>query len=305
VIDSAWLYINVSSAQNKEVTLHRITNYWEETLVTWDNFAGGFDPNTEGSFTPAGTGWYSVNLTPLVDSWYNGTYSNRGVLLKEATPDTIQVFTSKEGSGSPYLLVWWTTADSSGYDSTDAFADAFIRSDSGLVNYGGAPELIAGWQNTAEFQSLIQFEVEIVYTGCTRSKGYWKTHSAYGPAPYDSTWALLGEDSTFFLSNKSNYEVMWTSPSGGNAYYILAHQFIGTWLNFLAGADPTAVQEDFNDAKELFETYTPQYIGGLQGNNPIRQEFLRLNGILANYNGGNIGPGSCEELRTARPVKIK
>ena len=39
------------------------------------------------------------------------------------------------------------------------------------------------------------------YGGCTLTQGYWKTHSEYGPAPYDDTWALLpaGADSPFFL----------------------------------------------------------------------------------------------------------
>ena len=46
--------------------------------------------------------------------------------------------------------------------------------------------------------------------GCTLTPGYWKTHSKYGPAPYDATWALYGEDNIFFLSGLSNYEVLWT-----------------------------------------------------------------------------------------------
>ena len=36
--------------------------------------------------------------------------------------------------------------------------------------------------------------------GYTLTHGYWKTHSSYGPAPYDDTWALvspIGEDTQF------------------------------------------------------------------------------------------------------------
>jgi hypothetical protein len=304
-IDSAWFFINVSTAQSEEVTLHRITNYWEEMFVTWDNFAGGFDTNIEGTFTPSATGWYFVDVTSLIDSWYAGTYSNYGMLLKETSPDMFQYFTSKEEGNSPYLIVWWNINGSSGYDSTGAFADSYIRSDSGLVNYGGAMDLVTGWQDTVETQTLIQFEIEIEYLGCTRSQGYWKTHSAYGPAPYDPTWEMLGEDSTFFLSNKSNYEVMWTPPSGGNAYYILAHQYIATTLNFLAGADPGEVQEEFDDATDLFEMHTPEYIGSLKGNNPIRQEFLMLSEILDDYNNGIIGPGKCQESSGLVPTRSK
>ncbi|MFI5237165.1 MAG: DNRLRE domain-containing protein [Ignavibacteriales bacterium] len=292
-IDSAAFFINVTTTFGAEVTVHRITRYWEEMFVTWNNFVSGFDTNIEGYLTPVTPGWHSVGVTSLVNSWIDQTYPNRGMLLKESSPDTVQFYTSKEEGHGPYLKVWWTLNGAHGYDSTGAIADTYIRSDSGFINSGGALELIAGWQDTTEKQTLVEFEFEIVYTGCTRSYGYWKTHSIYGPAPYDSIWALLGEDSTFFLSNKSYYQVIWTPPSGGNAYYQLAHQYIATKLNFLAGADPSEGQEAFDEATYLFETYTPAYIGSLKGNNPLRQQFIGLKSELAQYNGGATGPGSC------------
>jgi len=305
IIDSAAFYIKVNSAVNAEVTLHRITNDWQELMVTWNNFGGGFDTNVEGSFIASSADWFSVDVTALVNSWFDGTYSNYGMLLKEASPFATQFYSSRESGFGPYLKVWWTLNGTSGYDSTNAFADSYIQSDSGDVNFGNSLELATGWQDTIETQSMVNFEIELVYIGCTRSQGYWKTHSMYGPAPYDSTWELLGEDSAFFLSNKSNYEVMWTPPSGGNAYYILAHQYIATHLNFLGGADPFDIQEAFDDATDLFEMYTPEYIGGLKGNNPIRQEFLALSEMLDDYNNGIIGPGKCEESQGLVPARHK
>ena len=304
-IDSAAFFINVTTAENKEVTIHRVTNFWEEMSVTWNNFASGYDGQVEGSFVPGSMGWYSADITGLVTSWFDGTNPNYGLLLKETSPDTTQVYSSKESGDVPYLIIWWTYNGSGGYDSTGALADSYIQSDSGDVNFGDSMELLTGWQDTVEAQTLVAFEIEIEYMGCTRSKGYWKTHSVYGPAPYDSTWALLGEDSTFFLSNQSNYEVMWTPPSGGNAYYNLAHHYIATWLNLLNGADPSEVQEAFDDATDLFEMYTPEYIGSLKGNNPIRQEFLSLKNSLEMYNDGYIGPGKCEESSAYYPFKTK
>jgi hypothetical protein len=296
-IDSAMVFFNVTSASDKEVTLHRITNSWDEMMVTWNNFGGSFDATVENSFTPSGMGWYSVDVTGLVNSWIDSTYQNYGILLKETSPDTFQTFSSKEGSDSPFLKVWYTLNGSSEYDSTDVFADSYIQSDSGDVNFGNSMELVTGWQDTVEAQTLVSFEIEMVmvYTGCTRGQGYWKTHSFYGPAPYDSTWALLGEDSTFFLSNQTNHDVMWTPPSGGNAYYMLAHQYIATVLNILSGADPSEIQATLDDATDMFETYTPEDIGNLRGNNQIRQEFISLKNMLARYNDGEIGPGSCSE----------
>jgi hypothetical protein len=305
IIDSAAFYIKVNSAVNAEVTLHRITSDWQELAVTWNNFGGSFDTNSEGSFLPASADWQSVDVTSLVNDWFDEVYPNFGILLKEASPFATQYYNSRETGFGPYLKVWWTLNGTSGYDSTNAFADSYIKSDSRDVNFGNSLELLTGWQDTVETQSLIEFEIELVYTGCTRGQGYWKTHSIYGPAPYDSVWALVGEDSTFFLSNKRYYEVCWTPPSGGNAYYMLAHFYIATKLNFESGADPSEVQEAFDDATELFETYTPEYINGLKGNNPIRQHFISLKNILGHYNDGEIGPGHCEETFGVVPHKTK
>ncbi|MGH7491318.1 MAG: T9SS type A sorting domain-containing protein [bacterium] len=130
--------------------------------------------------------------------------------------------------------------------------------------------------------------------GCTLTPGYWKTHSKFGPAPHDNTWDQVGEDTPFFSSGKSYYQVLWTSP-GGNAYYILAHAYIAAKLNFLNGADPSAAQAAFNSATTLFETYTPAQIAALKGSSSIRQQFISLASTLDRYNNGIIGPGHCSE----------
>ena len=304
-IDSAKFFINVTTALGDEVTIHRITNSWDEMTVTWNNFGGSFNATSEDSFMPDLPGWYASDITGLVIEWFDETSPNYGLLLKEASSDSFQTYSSKESGESPYLKVWWTVNGSFGYDSTDAFADSYIQSDSGDVNFGDSMELFSGLQDTIETQSLVSFEIELVYTGCTRSKGYWKTHSIYGPAPYDEGWELLGEDSTFFLSEQSNYEVMWTPPSGGNAYYQLAHHYIAVWLNLLNGADPSDIQEIFDEATELFEMYTPAYIGSLKGNNALRQQFIHLKGMLEMFNEGEIGPGKCSESNAEYPIKTK
>jgi hypothetical protein len=135
--------------------------------------------------------------------------------------------------------------------------------------------------------------------GCTLTQGYWKTHndSFKGGAPTDETWALIGPDAeqtTFFLSGQSYFDVMWTAPKG-NAYYQLAKQYIAAQLNVLAGADDSAIATAFSSATTLFNTYTPAQVGALKGNNAIRQQFISLAGTLGSYNEGLIGPGHCDE----------
>jgi hypothetical protein len=82
-VDSAHFYINITESFGEEITLHRVTNYWDEMTVTWNNFGGGFNADTEGSFIPTVAGWYSVDITALVNEWLDQTYPNYGMLLKE------------------------------------------------------------------------------------------------------------------------------------------------------------------------------------------------------------------------------
>jgi hypothetical protein len=152
--------------------------------------------------------------------------------------------------------------------------------------------------------------------GCTLTPGYWKTHndSFWGGAPTDETWFLLeywvyddgtdtwslegpgDEDSPFFLSGQSYFDVLWAKKAG-NVYYNLAFHYIAAQLNMLDGADPTDAQAAFDAATELFKEYTPEEVALLKGKNgkELRAEFIELAGILADYNEGTTGPGHCDE----------
>ncbi len=137
--------------------------------------------------------------------------------------------------------------------------------------------------------------------GCSLTPGYWKTHSKYGPAPYDDTWALLlenGEDTIFFSSGQTYYEVLWTEPQG-DAYDILAHAYIAAQLNQLNGANFTDAEAlpAFDAATALFNSHTPADVTGAKGKSgkQLRQQFIDLARILDDYNNGYIGPGSCSE----------
>jgi hypothetical protein len=128
--------------------------------------------------------------------------------------------------------------------------------------------------------------------GCTLSQGYWKTHSKYGPAPYDNTWAKIGEDTIFYLSGQTWYQVLWTPPAGGNAYYILAKQYVAAQLNILNGAASTAqVDAAISSATTFFNTYTPSSTLS----KTVRNNALSNASILERYNKGYIGPGHCSE----------
>lgn len=135
--------------------------------------------------------------------------------------------------------------------------------------------------------------------GCTLTPGYWKTHSEFGPAPYDDTWAMLanGANTTFFISGRTYHEALWTSPQG-NAYYILAQAYIAAQLNQLNNASiPSEVLSAFDEATGLFIFYTPDQVASAKGKtgNTLRQQFIDLAETLDDYNNGLLGPGHCSE----------
>jgi uncharacterized repeat protein (TIGR01451 family) len=138
-------------------------------------------------------------------------------------------------------------------------------------------------------------------TGCTYTQGYWKTHSAYGPAgPPDPTWLILlpnGPDTLFFNSGYSWHDLFWTAPAGGNAYIILAHQYMAAWLNInnvdpLLAANPTVLGTAMSDAEWLFNNYNIDY--DFKGDPAVRNQFIMLAGTLNDFNEGYLGPPHCE-----------
>jgi hypothetical protein len=136
-------------------------------------------------------------------------------------------------------------------------------------------------------------------SGCTLTQGYWKTHSKYGPAPSDPAWNNItpsGPDTTFFLSGQTWYQVFKTSASGGNAYYILAYQYMAARLNILDGASSTAaVNAALTWATTFFSTYTPAQIGALSSDSALRATAISNASTLDSFNTGAIGPGHCNE----------
>jgi hypothetical protein len=118
--------------------------------------------------------------------------------------------------------------------------------------------------------------------GCTYTQGYWKNHPGMWPAGSDP-------EATFFESGQTWLGVLKTPPAVGNAYYILAHQYIAAKLNILNGADPAAVATAITWAEKFFNEYTPT--STLLKS--VRNQATSYANLLDQYNNGYIGPGHC------------
>ncbi|WP_437479383.1 DNRLRE domain-containing protein [Sorangium sp. So ce1014] len=96
------------------VRVHRVTDAWEESAVTWASFGEAIDPAVAASFTSGGgSGFRSSDITELARAWVSGEAENHGVLIEE---DPVQRtdFRSSEKSvveDRPKLDLCYVTCD--------------------------------------------------------------------------------------------------------------------------------------------------------------------------------------------------
>ena len=309
VITNATLYVYVTfTYQTPGVDVHQVTSAWDENTVTWNSFAGSFDATVLTTFPGNALGWAQADVTSLVQGWVAETYPNFGLLIKQTseTPFSENIYHSSEFLADPslrpklevtYQMNGSTFTVTIQRGTLGEVADAYIYQLLPAANAGDAEVLYTRiLENNANKYSLLRFYLDIPGgEGCTRTPGYWKTHSSFGPAPYDATWAQIGENTTFFLSGMSYYQVINLPSSGGDAYAILGQAYIAAKLNFLAGASvPAPVQTAFDQATVLFNTYTIAQVRAWRGSQGARSQFIALAGTLDAYNNGLIGPGHCE-----------
>ena len=281
---------------NMETEVFEVTSPWTEMGVNWSN-KPSTSPSAVASYIAGPAGEKIIDITGLVNDWLDGTSPNYGILLAQKDFDWSRTtyFSREAPADKPFLEL----ETSAGTVIVADIADAWFWELKPTENHGSSTHLTTGYVSDGESdplekQSVLKFDIEYD-GGCTLTPGYWKTHSINGPAPYDNTWLQVGENTTFFLSGKTYYQVLWTSPAG-NAYYNLSFHYIAAELNELNGADFSAAQAAFDEATALFELYTPAQIAALRGNSPVRANFIRLAGILGQYNEGYIGPGHCDDI---------
>jgi hypothetical protein len=121
--------------------------------------------------------------------------------------------------------------------------------------------------------------------GCTLTQGYWKTHGYNDGSKFDPTWDLL-DDGTH---SPEDLEAILETPTGGDPWLILAHQYIAATLNVLAGAGmPAAVKEDYDTATLLIHSYSPGAVPA-----DVASDFIDAAGVLDSYNNGLTGIPHC------------
>jgi hypothetical protein len=257
---------------------------------------------------------YSQNLAGPIDQTNTVTATTSG-LVPGGSASTSVVFSSTPtneidecatiNDTNPNGPNGWTVC-SGDVPTTTTYTVNFGKSDSadvklecGLNTYTNTSTLTTNDTKTSTTSSwTINATVECT-NGCTLTQGYWKTHNnsfLRGASKFaDPTWNLVvpsAENSPFFSSGSSWFQIFWMPPSGGDAYLQLAHQYMAAKLNILKGASaPSSVLNAINWAESFFPGKTPS-----QPLSPaLKSQARYYASILASYNEGLIGPGHCSE----------
>lgn len=129
--------------------------------------------------------------------------------------------------------------------------------------------------------------------GCTHSPDYWRTHHAGAENPAQQ---LPWPQPNTVVCTQTWLEILQT-PAQELAWYTLAHQWIAASLNVAAGSDPP---EDaaLSQAEALLSDCVV-----------VASEHdlaLTLAAALADFNSGEVGPGSCgdEDIPDDEPTPL-
>lgn len=127
--------------------------------------------------------------------------------------------------------------------------------------------------------------------GCTLTLGFWKTHGETWNDASDNKPFLT--TTTFYNSGQNYLTILSTPPAKGNAYLILAHQFIAAMLNTGGGASGNSSVDQALAGAAAYFAGAPAGIPNPV--DPTRSQLIAWASTLDQYNNGTIGPGHCPD----------
>lgn len=132
-------------------------------------------------------------------------------------------------------------------------------------------------------QSVSTAECEVPpLDGCTYTIGWYKNHTDQWPTGYAA-------DDAFYVSGQSWIDVF-NTPVKGNAYYILAPQFMAATMTTEGVVTPDAVGSALQRAEEILATTDPS----TKPDKALADEMKELASVLDQYNNGLLEVAHCD-----------
>jgi hypothetical protein len=125
------------------VQVYRTSGNWAEMSVTWNSKPGYAEGYGSSSLRSLGWGWYSFDVTGLVQGWVNGSFANQGLMLRgpesSGSSSARLGFETRENSGTtydPHIVITYP-----GTTSADVPEEQMIS----LAEYGPTGQDAAGF----------------------------------------------------------------------------------------------------------------------------------------------------------------
>jgi hypothetical protein len=170
-----------------------------------------------------------------------------------------------------------------------------------LLSTAGVNEIVVVLNGSGAIDNVC-FEKEITEPGCTRTIGYWKNHTGFGPQDDEVTALLpiylgdMGGSASLYVDDagmardilKQN---VYGSPSNGITK--LYAQMLATKLNIESGADDADVAMTIAMADAFLADHDWTDWDSLSGAD--QTQVLGWKDTFDDYNNGDIGPGHCDD----------
>jgi len=253
--------------------------------------------------------WYDDNMNGIQDAGEMGVpgvtvqlMDCEGNVLDEMLTDANGYYLFDELQPGHYNIHFvlpagyvWTLQDQGADDAVDSDVDA-----NGTTI---CTELVAGEIDRTWDAGIYMPEQE----GCTRTPGYWKNWSGFGPQPdmvtqYLPIWlgTPMGAKSIHVTNAQTAVELLGrTWGSSSNGILKLYCHLLAAKLNVAAGASADDLGTAIADADAFLAMYNWMDWDSLSKAN--KNMVNRWVGLLDDYNNGCIGPGHCDNDPYAAP----
>lgn len=119
-ISSAYINIKMYTGSTPSINAYRVLGDWTSSTLNWNNKPSFSTANASGAGVAATNNWYKLYVTSIVSSWTNGTYSNYGFMIKDATETGTSQWTAYYSSDAaspnkPELRVTYMPSGSASY----------------------------------------------------------------------------------------------------------------------------------------------------------------------------------------------
>lgn len=200
---------------------------------------------------------------------------------------TAQALSLSDGQCSTIATLPPTTADDVIVTVRENASPTYRLDHMALALGALSPQVVTG-TNSVSFEGVhgahvtfFNVPVTTASVGCTYTQGYYKNKGK----------ALL-PSGTFFLSAQSWHDVLETPPQKGNAYYILAHQYIAAVMNAKSASTPSAISAAIGSATTYFGKATPDDWSAKGSYS--KEQLTGWADLLDGYNNGKAGPKHCD-----------